>query len=753
VRRGLAARAGSARRRRSRAAIEWDPDGDGPQASWVVFGGLFDVAGEVVAHGVVLWDPLTRRFAPLGDCPVGQVLTLVALRDGSLVAAGHDSDAYGQPAAMIARWDGRAWSSLATTPSTSSSIYHLLPLDDGGILACGSFSTINGVSARSIAKWDGLQWRPLAAGIQGLVSDALQMPDGSVVAGGSFTSVGGVAMWHVARWDGSAWRAMPGLGGIPAMGVSALSFAANGDIIAGGRFTVGATGEHAMARWNGSQWAPWPQPSPQYVNSIIALNNENFVVSGVLSSNLNGISRWNGSNWVEQATVHPSSSATVGAMLRLEDGRLVIGGAMAQVNTVPAMNVAIFDWTTWSPLARGFNGSINSLLAIHGNSPLIAAGRFTQSPDGHASAAARWNGDSWSPMPGIAGYGNGYFPTAYSLAQLPGGDIVASGVWYEPWSAIIRWNGAEWQPLTPYSEPSPALSMHVAEDGSMILAGAFDYATDSDPYPVATWNGGALRRLGPGLAGALLDQRANAVIVQPESGSIIVGGDFIDCTGCGSPNIDRVARWTGEDWEQVGTGLQGGGFAVNALANLPDGRIVAGGDFTTAGSTPTLGVAIWDGVRWSPLGEGIPGEVRSLVVLPNGDLIAGGSFRIAGGVSANSIARWDGLAWHPLGNGVDNGVNALAVLPDGTLAVGGTFLCAGGRVSAFFARYSFDIPCCDPDLNHDGNVDQDDLAYLVAVVAGGPNPTGIDPDFNRDGNVDQDDVAALVNVVAGGPCP
>ncbi|MCC6952414.1 MAG: hypothetical protein IT433_13340 [Phycisphaerales bacterium] len=62
-------------------------------------------------------------------------------------------------------------------------------------------------------------------------------------------------------------------------------------------------------------------------------------------------------------------------------------------------------------------------------------------------------------------------------------------------------------------------------------------------------------------------------------------------------------------------------------------------------------------------------------------------------------------------------------------------------------------PPCDPDVNQDGNVDQDDVSYLINVVGGGNNDTGIDPDFNRDGNVDQDDVAALINVVAGGDCP
>jgi hypothetical protein len=73
-----------------------------------------------------------------------------------------------------------------------------------------------------------------------------------------------------------------------------------------------------------------------------------------------------------------------------------------------------------------------------------------------------------------------------------------------------------------------------------------------------------------------------------------------------------------------------------------------------------------------------------------------------------------------------------------------------------FRMFRYDCnatPACDPDYNQDGNVDQDDIRYLVGVIAGAPNPTGMDPDFNRDGNVDQDDTIALVNVVAGAPCP
>jgi uncharacterized repeat protein (TIGR01451 family) len=83
-----------------------------------------------------------------------------------------------------------------------------------------------------------------------------------------------------------------------------------------------------------------------------------------------------------------------------------------------------------------------------------------------------------------------------------------------------------------------------------------------------------------------------------------------------------------------------------------------------------------------------------------------------------------------------------------------TALCAGSDNDRGQVFVRIPIPrTCDPDVNRDGNTDQDDLATLVAILAGGPNPDAIDPDLNHDGNADQDDLAALVNVIAGGPCP
>ncbi|MFN9306725.1 MAG: hypothetical protein ACK6DT_11755 [Planctomycetota bacterium] len=84
-------------------------------------------------------------------------------------------------------------------------------------------------------------------------------------------------------------------------------------------------------------------------------------------------------------------------------------------------------------------------------------------------------------------------------------------------------------------------------------------------------------------------------------------------------------------------------------------------------------------------------SVPALAVLPNGDLVAGGSFTTAGGVAANRIARWNGSTWSALGSGMNSSVLALAMLPTGDLVAGGGFTTAGGQVSAYIARYA--TPC------------------------------------------------------------
>ena len=122
-----------------------------------------------------------------------------------------------------------------------------------------------------------------------------------------------------------------------------------------------------------------------------------------------------------------------------------------------------------------------------------------------------------------------------------------------------------------------------------------------------------------------------------------------------------------------GQSMPGVDGIVYAIATLPDGAVIAAGSFSAAGTSLAKNIVRLDDDSWSPLGAGIggssEGSVYAIAVLPNGDIVAGGNFFAAGGVPMNRIARWNGQSWLPLGAGVDGSVSALAVLPNGDLVL------------------------------------------------------------------------------------
>ena len=110
-----------------------------------------------------------------------------------------------------------------------------------------------------------------------------------------------------------------------------------------------------------------------------------------------------------------------------------------------------------------------------------------------------------------------------------------------------------------------------------------------------------------------------------------------------------------ENWISMG-GLPGTDGTVNAVAADGAGNLYIGGSFTVAGDVFANNVAKWDGDSWSALGSGVNDTVRALAVSDN-ILYVGGSFSLAsfstsGGLVVNGIAEWDGANWSPLGPGV-----------------------------------------------------------------------------------------------------
>jgi hypothetical protein len=420
----------------------------------------------------------------------------------------------------------------------------------------------------------------------------------------------------------------------------------------------------------------------------------------------------------------------------------------------------------WVPdFGGGVTGAINALTLRPGGD-LVAGGTFTAAGGVTAHYVARWNGSSWASVGPT-----GVFNPVLSLAVLSNGDLVAGGALesLNPITGrgdyIIRWNGSSWSNLG-LGVQDTVYSLALGPDGQLLAGGNFIVAGGGDAFGIASWDGSNWFPLGTGVEGpGPFPANSGYVfaIAAGPGGEVFAGGTFSMASGL---DVNRIARWDGVSWSPLDTGVTDPtAAAVLALLVLPNGDLIAGGEFTTAGSVQANNIARWDGTSWSALGAGLTNasgaaSIYALALMPNGDLIAGGTFTSAGGVSANGIARWDGSSWSALGTGMTGGVvytmvKALAVLPNGDLVAGGSFSSAGGIPASGIARWTTACGAyCDADFNHDGDSGTDaDIEAFFACIAGNCCATCGSADFNGDGDVATDaDIESFFRVLAGGAC-
>jgi hypothetical protein len=647
--------------------------------AWMSSGDGYAGVSGISVQAVVRWDP--------DGAGAGEEMVVVG---GGFQRAGREA------ASRIAMLDPRSgtWSPLGEglQPSNSAYVYALAAMPDGSLVAGGSFDRAGTVSASNIAAWDGQGWQALGAGLGGTVRALATHPDGSLIAGGHG--------FGVARWNGSGWSAVGSdIGGT----VKALIVLPDGDVVAGGDLTVADVSGIGLARWSGSQWMPVGNATNWSV-SALALSRDGALIAGGYftfeapdATTGQHVARWNGTAW---EPVGSSPDGTVTCLKVLANGDLIAGGSFGAVGSLSVNQVARWNGSSWSALGGGVSGPNPWVrgLAELSDGQLVAAGEFDMAGGRVALGVALWGGRDcpmgceWTmPTPGMT-----LSPDAVgAMAVLPSGELYAAGRLSTagglPVGDIGRWNGATWSALgqAPVftSTSMPAVNaVALRPDGDLFVGGEFTSAAGVQANRIARWNGEAWSALGSGLNGTV-----HALAVLP-NGDVIAGGEFQEAGGVGASNI---ARWNGMAWSALGSGING---TVEALAVLGNGDLVAGGTFTTAGAAEASNIARWNGVAWSALGSGlgsgINGTVEALAVLGNGDLVAGGTFTTAGAAGASNIARWNGVSWSALGSGLGSGIGgrvmALAVdAADGVIA-GGSFTSymPDGSVISGLARWN-----------------------------------------------------------------
>jgi len=251
---------------------------------------------------------------------------------------------------------------------------------------------------------------------------------------------------------------------------------------------------------------------------------------------------------------------------------------------------------------------------------------------------------------------------------------------------IARWDGNAWHPL---GSGIDGTVMSLAVDGQETLYAGGDFTTAGNVNAnyIARWDGSTWHPLGSGMVGSW-DPYVSALALDRQN-DLYAGGQF---TNTGGADANYIARWDGNAWHPLGSGVEGAYPTVWALAFDGQGNLYVGGNFTSAGDQHARNIARWDGSAWHVLGSGVNYFLYTLAPDRQGNLYAGGKFTYAGSVMTPYVARWDGSAWHSLGSSMWGYrpypyVNALAVGGQGNLYVGGSFENVGGKPSSNIALW------------------------------------------------------------------
>ncbi|MBL8878120.1 MAG: hypothetical protein JNG88_03280 [Phycisphaerales bacterium] len=381
---------------------------------------------------------------------------------------------------------------------------------------------------------------------------------------------------------------------------------------------------------------------------------------------------------------------------------LVIGTASA-----PALAQCDPAWMRGfdSPGIDGPNPRVNCVLPLHApdGDRLIVGGYFSVAGGTRAQNIAAWDGRRWQ------GLGAGLNSTVSALCVTPGGnDLYVGGnfgtsgdytqvLWY-----IARWDGSRWYPLGEgLAGDVRAIAYFEDASGPAIYAGG-EFRETVDQIAVngvAKWDGERWSALGEGLNMFFGGGAYALAVFDDGSGPALYVGGWFPGTRRGDVNCPNILKWTGSQWQPVGTGTSG---PVNALtvADLGDGpALYAGGAFSRAGSQQAT-IARWDGATWSSVGErfsyGLVKGISSFEVDGQPHLFAvGRELRIEPDNSLSMFAHWDGHTWTSIGQTLLGGINeirAVAVFEDGrgpALFLGGEMDFTATEGNENIARWTF----------------------------------------------------------------
>jgi uncharacterized delta-60 repeat protein/uncharacterized repeat protein (TIGR01451 family) len=289
--------------------------------------------------------------------------------------------------------------------------------------------------------------------------------------------------------------------------------------------------------------------------------------------------------------------------------------------------------------------------------------------------------------------------TVYAVALQPDGKTVMGGDFTtyntKPRNRVARMNFDGSLDTTFLAAPNSGAdgvvtTLKLDSSGKIIIGGGFNSFNGQDRHSIARLNSdGTLD--GSFSPGAGFNGLVWAVVLQSD-GKLLVGGNFASINNTNRNFLARLNTDGSVDATfDPGSELNG---SVNAVALQADGRIIVGGDFTSVGGGGINHIARLnsDGsldTSFNP-GSGPDNSVYTLALQSDGRIIAGGSFSTINAVSENKIARFNGDgsldSGLDVGTGPNDTVYSAILQPDGSILLGGFFNSINGTRRVGIAR-------------------------------------------------------------------
>ena len=592
--------------------------------------------------------------------PSGVVRAIQPLPGGDLVIGGDFTTFRGETHNRLARMtpDGAVVSSFVA--NVNNSIYDIAVQPDGKFVIAGSFTQVNSATANRVARLnaDGTLDNTFNAGTgpNNVVYGVALQADGRVLLVGQFSQVAGAS--------GTAYAARLNTNGTvdTTFNVSAnhygwdVAVQPDGKILIGGQGVIAGKAYLARVNPNGSVDSAFTPTFNNYVYRIRVLEEGKILVAGFFgsanSAPVTGLVKLNADGTTDTAfSGVPSGTGTVWAMEEQYDAKLVLAGSFTTFNTAArsriirigpdGANDLLFD------IGTGFNTGQIEALHITPTGNIWAGGAFGSYNGTTVANLVQLNGDP--VLLAITGHPQPLTVDVGQSAQFTAAAIGTSSVSYQ-WLK-------DGNPLSGQTSATLTLNSVTKND-----AGNYTVIVSNNSGSKTSRVAGLTVRAEPVIAGHPQAQSA------PSGSSVVF---TVNATGA-SPLAFQ--------WRKNSVNIPGASSASLNLANVQNADagtydvVISNSQGSFTSFAAGLGVySAAGGVAGFNPGTGPDNAVYAVAELPNGNVAIGGDFTSVGGVTRTKFAVLDSsgalvsLASNPA---FTSQVLGIAVQTDGKIIVG-----------------------------------------------------------------------------------